>query len=151
MTDTAVSPQSAAQEHVDTWLSSFEQALADANGEAAGALFLADSYWRDLVAFTWNLKTVEGPEGVADLVDATAARAGASGFRTTEPASEAGGVIEAWIAFETEVGRGSGLVRLRDGKAWTLLTVLDELKGHEENKGPDRPLRCRARRRPRTA
>ncbi len=30
-------------------------------------------------------------------------------------------------------------MRLRDGKAWTLLTVLDELKGHEENKGPNRP------------
>ena len=139
MTDTASAPQSAAQEHVETWLSSFEQALAEADGEAAGALFQADSYWRDLVAFTWNLKTVEGPEGVADLVNATAARVGASGFRTTEPASEADGVIEAWIAFETEVGRGSGLVRLRDGKAWTLLTVLDELKGHEENKGPSRP------------
>ena len=139
MTDITATPQSAAQEQAETWLSSFEQALAEADGEAAGALFQADSYWRDLVAFTWNLKTVEGPEGVADLVNETAARVGASGFRTTEPASEADGVTEAWIAFETEVGRGSGLVRLRDGKAWTLLTVLDELKGHEENKGPSRP------------
>ena len=139
MSDTTVSPQSAAQEHAEAWLSSFEQALADGDGEAAGALFLDDSYWRDLVAFTWNLKTVEGPEGVADLVGETGARAGARGFRTSEPAAEAGGVTEAWIAFETEVGRGSGLVRLRDGKAWTLLTVLDELKGHEENKGPTRP------------
>src|SRR4029079_13480452 len=97
------------------------------------------SYWRDLVAFTWNLKTVEGQDGVADLVEHTAAQTGARGFRVTEPATEADGVTEAWIAFETEVGRGSGLLRLREGKAWTLLTALDELKGHEEPRGPGRP------------
>jgi putative flavoprotein involved in K+ transport len=91
------------------------------------------------VAFTWNLKTVEGPEGVADLVERTAEQAGAHGFRVTEPAAEADGVTEAWIAFETEVGRGSGHLRLKEGKAWTLLTTLDELKGHEEPRGPGRP------------
>ena len=45
----------------------------------------------------------------------------------------------AWITFETEAGRGEGLLRLRDGKAWTLLTALYELKGHEEPAGPGRP------------
>ena len=33
-------------------------------------------------------------------------------------------------------GRGIGHLRLRDGKAWTLLTTLYELKGHEEPHGP---------------
>ena len=41
-------------------------------------------------------------------------------------------MTEAWIAFETEIGRGSGHLRLIDGQAWTLLTTLDELKGHEQ-------------------
>ena len=50
--------------------------------------------------------------------------------------TEADGVTEAWIAFETEVGRGSGHLRLKEGRAWTLLTTLDELKGHEETRGP---------------
>src|SRR5947209_18299081 len=36
------------------------------------------------------------------------------------------------------VGRGRGYLRLRDGKAWTLLTTLEELRGHEESVGPDR-------------
>ena len=40
---------------------------------------------------------------------------------------------------ETAVGRGTGVLRLRDGKAWTLLTALGELKGHEEPKGDNRP------------
>jgi putative flavoprotein involved in K+ transport len=48
-------------------------------------------------------------------------------------------VSEAWLEFETEVGRGSGHLRLIDGQAWTLLTALDELKGHEESLGPRRP------------
>ena len=48
-------------------------------------------------------------------------------------------MTEAWIAFETEVGRGRGHLRLKEGKAWTLLTTLDELKGHEEPRGDRRP------------
>ena len=71
MTGTVAEP--AAQ--VEQWLSNFENALT--RGDAAGAaeLFLEDSYWRDLVAFTWNLKTVEGPEGVRDMLEATLANA----------------------------------------------------------------------------
>jgi putative flavoprotein involved in K+ transport len=30
------------------------------------------------------------------------------------------------------------VVRLREGKAWTFLTTLTELKGHEEHSGPTR-------------
>ena len=41
---------------------------------AAAELFLDDSYWRDLVAFTWNIKTVEGPDGIRDLLEHTLAR-----------------------------------------------------------------------------
>ena len=62
-----------------------------------------------------------------------------SGFATSEPPAEADGVTTAWITFETAVGRGSGLLRLieEDGqdRAWTLLTTLYELKGHEEPRG----------------
>ncbi len=48
-------------------------------------------------------------------------------------------MTSAWIAFETETGRGRGHLRLIDGQAWTLLTTLDELKGHEQGLGPRRP------------
>ena len=50
------------------------------------------------------------------------------------------GVTTAWIQFETKLARGYGLVRLKDGKIWTLLTTMVELKGYEENKGFARPL-----------
>ena len=135
MTDTAVSPAAA----VDQWLAGFDEALTSGDPAAASALFLEDSYWRDLVAFTWNLKTVEGRDGVEDLLKETLARTQPSDWRTTEEPTEEEGVTTAWIAFETEAGRGNGLLRLRDGKAWTLLTALYELKGHEEPRRGGRP------------
>ena len=134
MSDTAVQPATA----VDQWLASFDEALTAGDPASAAELFLEDSYWRDLVAFTWNLKTVEGRDGVEDLLSETLARTGPSGWRTSEPPTEEEGVTTAWIEFETEAGRGNGLLRLKDGKAWTLLTALYELKGHEEPKGPGR-------------
>ncbi len=136
MTDTGVQSVSA---EVDQWLASFEEALTAGDTAAASELFGDQSFWRDLVAFTWNIKTVEGPAGVKDMLDHTLAHTRPRGWHTVEPPTEAGGVTDAWIAFETEVGRGSGHLRLRDGKAWTLLTTLDELKGHEEPSGPNRP------------
>ena len=51
--------------------------------------------------------------------------------------------IEAIFSFETAQGRGSGVLRLTAGaegtKAWTLLTTLDEIKGHAERVGKARP------------
>src|SRR3954449_9105869 len=136
MTDTAAPPVAA---EVDAWLARFEDALAQGDAVAAADLFGDDSYWRDLVAFTWNLKTVEGRDGVKAMLDATLGHTKPSGWRTTEPPAAADGVAEAWIEFETEAGRGRGHLRLKDGKAWTLLTTLYELKGHEERAGAGRP------------
>jgi hypothetical protein len=116
MTDTAVQPPAA---EVDHWLSRFEEALAAGDSAAASELFADDGFRRDLVSFTWNITTVEGPAGVSDMLEHTLGHVKPRGFRTTEPPAETGGVAEAWIEFETEVGRGRGHLRLRDGKAWT--------------------------------
>ncbi|MEA2252686.1 MAG: putative flavoprotein involved in transport, partial [Solirubrobacteraceae bacterium] len=136
MADTAV--QSAAAE-IEQWLSRFDQALTAGDSAAAAELFADDSFWRDLVSFTWNIKTVEGRAGVRDMLDHTLERTRPRNWRAVEPPAAADGVTEAWIEFETEVGRGHGHLRLKDGRAWTLLTTLAELKGHEESAGPGRP------------
>ncbi len=137
MTDTGT--QTVAAE-VDQWLASFEEALTAGDTAAASQLFGAESFWRDLVSFTWNIKTVEGPAGVQDLLAHTLAHTRPRGWHTTEPPTQADGIADAWIEFETEVGRGRGHLRLKDGTAWTLLTTLYELKGHEEPAGKDRPM-----------
>ncbi|SDY42058.1 putative flavoprotein involved in K+ transport [Saccharopolyspora shandongensis] len=127
------------QERVDAWLNRFESALAAGDARQAAAMFAADSYWRDLVSFTWNLKTVEGREGIAHMLESCLADTAPSGFRTTEAPVESAGVVEAWIEFETAGGRGKGHLRLTDEGGWTLLTSLRELKGFEEPQRERRP------------
>jgi putative flavoprotein involved in K+ transport len=124
---------------VDRWLSQFGEALAQGQAEEAAQLFGEESFWRDLVAFTWNIKTMEGREEIRGMLAQALGFAQPEGWHTTEEPTDADGVSEAWIAFETAVGRCRGHLRLRDGKAWTLLTSLEELKGHEEGLGPRRP------------
>ncbi|AVL99050.1 FAD-dependent oxidoreductase [Gordonia iterans] len=134
-----------AQERVDAWLAAFSTALEARDVEAAAGLFAVDSYWRDLVAFTWNLKTSEGRDQIGAMLTDRLAGTAPAKWRCTEPATETDDVAEAFIAFETEVGRGEGHLRLKPGpdgqdQGWTLLTTLQELKGHEEPSGFQRPL-----------
>ena len=138
---TAALPADEVAAGVTTWLAAFGEALAAGDSAAAAALFTEDCFWRDLVAFTWNIKTLEGRAEISAMLDATLPWVQPGGWAITsggEPAS-AGGLTEAWIAFETAAGRGRGHLRLRGGLCWTLLTTLDELKGHEEHRGPSRP------------
>jgi putative flavoprotein involved in K+ transport len=132
-------PGMTARERVDTWLADFEAALAAKDAERAAGLFATTSFWRDLIAFSWNIITVEGRDGVAELVRSTIDSTQAHGFRASEEPTEAGGVVEAWVEFETAVGRGRGHLRLVDKGAWTFLTTLYGLKGHEEPQGETRP------------
>jgi putative flavoprotein involved in K+ transport len=139
VTESVDQKASAAASATNSWLTAFQEALTARDADAAAALFASESYWRDIISFTWNIITVEGRADVADLLRATLGEVDPVGFRVTEEPAEADGVITAWIAFETKAGRGSGLLRLVDDKAFTLLTTLDELKGHEEPVNDRRP------------
>ena len=136
----AKSSPSRPKARVDAWLADFEAALAARDVQRAAGMFATDSFWRDLVSFTWNIKTVEGRDGIADMLCSRLDDTDPSGFRTSEEPTEADGVTEAWIEFETATGRAKGQLRLTDEGAWTLLTTLYELKGHEEPKGARRPM-----------
>ena len=68
MSETLTQTEAAAK--VTTWLAAFESALATGDPSAVVELFGEDSYWRDLVAFTWNIITVEGRDGVRDMLAA---------------------------------------------------------------------------------
>jgi putative flavoprotein involved in K+ transport len=136
MLDTSLGDQTQA------FLDAFGAALEAGDIDAATEMFQDDCYWRDLVTFTWNIKTVEGKAQVADMLRHQLATTKPSGWTLAqgELPTEDGGVTTAWIEFETEVARGYGLIRLKEGKIWTLLTTMVELKGHEEPKGFARPL-----------
>jgi putative flavoprotein involved in K+ transport len=138
---------------VETWLAQFERALAKPGDGLLETLFRPDSHWRDVLALSWDFRTIDGADAIVEELKAHAGQARPSGFRidpdraaprnVTRAGTQA---IEAIFKFETAVGRGTGMLRLipdaGDGntpKAWTLLTTLDELKGFEEQLGTARP------------
>src|SRR5215468_9651780 len=135
------------------WLTQFEQALSEPNDALLKTLFHADSHWRDVLALTWRIMTVNGADAILRELRTHNHRVQPAGFkipaertaprRVTRAGTDS---IEAIFTFETTEGRGSGVLRLTpdtsDGnapKAWTLLTALDEIKGHEEHLGKSRP------------
>src|SRR6266851_7119565 len=137
----------------ENWLAQFETALAKPGDGLLKTLFHPDSYWRDVLALSWNLQTINGADAILRELTAHAGRAQPAGFRidpdraAPRRVSRAGThTIETIFKFETAEGRGNGILRLipdaGDGnrlKAWTLLTALDELKGFEEQQGTSRP------------
>ncbi len=125
----------------DQFLADFGKALASGDIAAVTAMFQEDCYWRDLVSFTWNITTCEGRAEIAAMLTARLSDTKPGGWKVAEgeTAAEDGGVTTAWIEFETALSRGYGLIRLREGKIWTLLTTMVELKGHEETTGFSRP------------
>ncbi|HEY0202677.1 MAG TPA: NAD(P)/FAD-dependent oxidoreductase, partial [Acetobacteraceae bacterium] len=129
---------SAADQRVTAWLHRFGAALDLRDAAAAAALFTETCFWRDLVAFTWNITTLEGRDAIRAMLDAQLGATQPRGWSLEEPATEAGDVTEAWISFETGHARGYGHLRLKGEQAWTLLTTARELKGFEEPGGPRR-------------
>jgi Flavin-binding monooxygenase-like len=135
------------------WLAQFERALSEGDNALLKTLFHADSHWRDVLPLTWRIMTVNGRDAILKELRMHSQRARPHGFkipphRTAPRQVTRGGMdaIEAIFSFETAQGRGSGVVRLRPEvdhdntpKAWTLLTALDEIKGHEEQLGRSRP------------
>ena len=134
---------------VQQWLGSLETALRDGNKSAIAKLFVADSHWRDLLAFTWDLTPQLGMDQIAAAMVKAQPVVKAHDFviaenRTPPRRTRRHGidVIEAIFDFETNVGRGNGVIRLladQPAKAWVLLTALDSLKGFEEKTGRLQP------------
>jgi hypothetical protein len=133
----------------DEWLARFERALADP--AKLRGLFRPDSHFRDVLALTWQFRTVDGVDAIVAEIVAQTPRAKPTGFRT-DPARTAprrvmragAEAVEAIFRFETAEGHGCGVVRLTadasgSHRAWTLHTALDGLKGHEESVGRARP------------
>src|ERR1700693_3474839 len=137
----------------ENWLAQLETALAKPDDFLLKTLFHPDSYWRDVLALSWNLQTINGADAILRALKAHAGRAQPAGFRIDPDRAAPRQVmragtdcIEAIFGFETAQGRGNGILRLipdaGDGnrlKAWTLLTALDELKVFEEQLGASRP------------
>src|SRR4249920_608338 len=106
------------------WLARFERALAEPDDVLLKTLFHPDSHWRDVLALTWQIRTVNGLDAILRELKAHIGRAHPTAPRhVTRAGTHA---IEAIFRFETAEGRGTGVLRLtpeaNDGntlKAWT--------------------------------
>ena len=128
----------------EDWLAAFGAALQAGDAGAAAGLFLADGLWRDVLAFTWTIRTIAGRPAIEAMLRETLARAKPKSFRIppqrTPPrwiARAGTDCIEALFEFDTAVGPCNGVLRLKAGRdgqllAWTLNTNLHEIRGHEE-------------------
>ncbi len=130
-------PDSPTQQ-VSDWLSRFGAALERKDGAAVANLFGDECYWRDLISFTWNIKTLEGKEEIQAMLAATISNLQPSRWQIAGEVAEENGVTASWFTFETAIARGKGHLRLKAGKCWTLLTTMTELKGFEEKCGARR-------------
>jgi hypothetical protein len=54
------------------WLSAFSHTLESGNAASCVGLFeQGDCYWRDLLAFTWTIRTLEGPGAIDAMLKET--------------------------------------------------------------------------------
>jgi putative flavoprotein involved in K+ transport len=115
-----------------SWLDAFSRAVAAGDADDIVALFGETCFWRDLVAFTWDIRTMEGRAAIRAMLDATLVSIGPRGWSVAEPVQQRD-ATSGFITFETALGRGEGYVRLdARGRCLTLLTALREFKGFEE-------------------
>ena len=121
------------------WFAQLDAALTAGDAAGAANLFQEDSYWRDLVSFTWNIKTMEGHDAIQEMLEARLGDVQPSNWQVEGEATGDEALTEAWFTFETAVSCGKGHLRLQNGKGWTFLTTMVELKGYEEKKGSTRP------------
>lgn len=140
-----------ARRSAEDWLAAFEAALAARDAARIAALFHQDSHWRDILAFTWYITPIAGPDAIAARLAAEQANTGAHAFHLPRGRKPPRNVkrlgidsVEAIFEFKTATGRGDGILRLSpaaDGamKAWLLSTALEALDGHEEKIGANRP------------
>ena len=121
------------------WLNKFEKLIYEKDIEKILDLFSDTSTWRDLISFTWNIITFESKSDIKLMLNSVLFEINPENFQIidmkTKPKSQ-----EAWFSYDTKYARCKGHIRLKDGKAITFFSVMDELKGYEEKKGYNREL-----------
>ncbi|MET8307792.1 NAD(P)/FAD-dependent oxidoreductase [Micromonospora sp. NPDC005173] len=136
---------------VTEWLQNLEAAMDTEDLNRLADLFMPNADWRDLVSFTWDVRTtLGGREAAAGLIarnrdvkaHAFTPVHGRTPPRVVVRADD--DVVEGLFTFETAFGHGTGVLRLDLGaglplRARTLLTTLQDLTGFEERRGANRP------------
>jgi hypothetical protein len=132
----------------EAWVKSFNKVLNNPKLATIPELFLEESYWRDQLCLSWDFHTLKGPDNIVSLLKQSKTDCRIKSFaldKSSKLRSPSASVIDAdgkvhtvqaFLTVETDIGRGSGIVRLvqehGSWKVFTLYTFLKELKDHEE-------------------
>lgn len=136
------------QEAVEAWLERFAVLARSAGAESSfDEVFLADVYWRDGLALTWQLTTWYGQDQIREGLQNAHLNIESLEFEPElemQWASRNGlDHIEVPYRFTTAIGQGRGYARLveYEGRlvAWTVSTILETITGHEEAILANRP------------
>ena len=145
----APSPVAVAQK----WITNFEAALQHGNVDGFAAVLHLDCWWRDMLALSWDIRTVHGLDKVSAYISDNLPVSTPYNLKLRESGKfkpalvtpiEDLSWIESMFEFETKTGRGSGMLRLVRGadglwKGQMIYTALQELKGFEDKAGSRRP------------
>ncbi|KAL0567620.1 hypothetical protein V5O48_014372 [Marasmius crinis-equi] len=138
-----------ASEIARDWFSAFTKHVTSNNVDGIADLFAAESYWRDMLALTWDFRTFIGRDKITQFLQDRLDISQLSAFKLREDGStmlSQPGPDLAWVQFmfDFEVGKvgiGMGIGRLipqADGswKCHCMYTNLEDLQDHPEKIGP---------------
>ncbi|KAK1716772.1 hypothetical protein CaCOL14_001720 [Colletotrichum acutatum] len=142
-----------AREIIKTWIQAFEKVLANNVEDGLSTVFRKDAWIRDFLGLSWDFRTINGLDEITAFFKENQPRAGLRHIVPREKGAfqpsfgdPAPGVhwVESMFDFESNVGRGKGMVRLAleaddTWKAFMINFTLLELKGFEEKVGVSRP------------
>jgi hypothetical protein len=112
-----------------------------------------DSWWRDMLGLSWDFRTLRGLEKISSYIGDNQGRVHLHNFKlrsegkfTPKIVTPMAGVtwIESMFDFESEIGSGSGMVRLLEDsngvwKGCMIYTALQDMKDFKEFSGARRP------------
>ena len=129
------------------WLTRFGELLRTGSGQED--LLHRDLWWRDLLSFTGDLRSLHGDDKIGALLDVAVTQQvqdeclDPAAPPVLLPGGAGPGSIRLLFRFDTVLGRVRGVARLicDDGtwRARNLLTALEALSGHEPTVGDRRP------------
>lgn len=130
----------------NAWVVSLAHRVSTYDIPGVLSLLHTDTWWRDIVALTWDIRTFEGPAKTETFLRDRLQEAEFSNAKFLSADFQQPFPDLAWtlvqFSFETRVGLGRGVARLvytktGEWKAVTVCTALDGLKGYDEL-GPKR-------------
>ena len=147
-------PESAPRENIDPvviankWFRTFAPLVERGDTTGLLNLFTEDSFWRDALALTWDLRTFDGPTKIKQFLDDRLKAVKLTNLKLGDPNLVNNSPVNVWIqsAFTFDVGDygvGAGVLRLvqvstEEWKGYTIYTSLSGLKDHPEQLGEHR-------------